>query len=516
MKVNGNRLLILLLSLWNGLTLMGQITPGQLDNYSGSSATWLNPSNMRSTFIYMDFGFANVDVSFRNDFAYLPRSTLLPSLNSAIQRGVWPTLVGRQPDKDYYYQYFDPDFEKKKDVSIYESVDLSLPTFMLNFAGSHAIGFSLRQRVYTSFVKVPWEIPVVATESLKWEPMHHQRFTSEGMRFANMEWSEADLSYATTVYEDMSFKLDAGLTAKLMMGMMGFSGYFDKLDYEILKKDSLYSYEMDGDFNLVLPLDYSENIRTNANKALQITNPVYRGFGLGADIGFTLTNKRNSIISRRIKSACDDDPVKYFWRLGVSLIDVGEINFNTNTISGSFQCQEKGVGLKLLDTVQSFVALMQVKDTMMGNQVPGTYSFESTVKMGLPMALSMQFDANVYENFYVNATWIHPVSHLLYRDAVEREPLLSVTPRYENSFFGVAFPVTLYGYSSVGVGTFLRISVLEFGVNDILSLTGLGKTRGVDLYVALRIKLSRGDCIFHPLIDACGDKYFRRNKKRQK
>ena len=107
------------------------------------------------------------------------------------------------------------------------------------------------------------------------------------------------------------------------------------------------------------------------------------------------------------------------------------------------------------------------------------------------------------------------MSHLLYHDAVEREPLLSVTPRYENSYFGVAFPVTLYGYSSVGLGAFFRISVLELGVNDILSFAGLGKTRGVDLYVAFRIKLSRGDCIFHPLIDACGDKYYRRDKKRK-
>ena len=510
MKVNRNRLLILLLLFWNGLSLMGQITPGQLDNYSGSSATWLNPSNLRTTFVYMDFGFANIDVSFRNDFAYLPRTTVLPSLRSAFNSGVWPTLVGRQPDKDYYYQYFDPNFEKKKDVNIYESVDLSLPTLMLSFAGRHAIGLSMRQRVYTSFVKIPWEVPVVVTESLKWKPMHHQRFTSGGMRYANMEWSEADLSYAATVFENTSFRVDAGLTAKLMMGMAGFTGYFDKLDYEIEKKDSLYVYEMDGGFNFVLPLDYSENIRTNMKKALQITNPIYRGLGLGGDIGFTITNKRNSIISRKIKSACDDDPVKYFWRLGVSLIDVGEINFKTNTISGNFQCQEKMVNLLLLDTVQSFVALMEVKDTMTGNHVPGTYSFKSMVKIGLPTALSLQFDANVYENFYVNATWIHPVSHLLYHDAVEREPLLSVTPRYENSYFGVAFPVTLYGYSSVGLGTFLRISVLELGVNDILSLVGIGKTRGVDMYVALRIKLSRGDCIFHPLIDACGKKNYRR------
>lgn len=514
MKTNFGKLLVLLLFLSQGLAMTAQVTPGQLDNYSGSAATWLNPSNMRTTFVYMDLGIANVDLVVRNNFAYLPRFTFLPSLRNLINGGEWGTFQGKQPDKEYYFQYFDPDFEKKRHVNLYESVDLSLPTFMLTIAGRHAVGLSLRQRSYTSIVKSPWEIPVLATESLKWEPMHHQRFTSEGMRFANMEWSEADLSYAVTVFEDASYKLDAGVTAKVMLGVAGFTGSINTLDYEVANKDSLYFYALDGNVNVVAPVNYAANFRQDTDKLLKITDPFYRGSGIGGDIGFTLTNKKSSMIPMRVHSACDDSPVNYYWRLGVSLIDLGKVNFKTNTLSNHLQGTETWMNLKLFDTVQSVNGLMGMMDSVMGNQVTSC-TYNSKVGIGLPTALSLQFDVNVVDNFYVNATWIHPVSHLLYHDAVEREPLLSVTPRYEKEFFGVAFPVSLYNYSYVTVGTFLRAGPLELGVNDLLALTGLSKMRGVDFYVAVRLKLSRGNCLFRPFVDACGDKHTHRSNKRK-
>ena len=505
---------MLLLLLGCGFELTAQTTPGQLDNYSGSAATWLNPSNMRTTFVYMDLGIANVDMVMRNNFAYLPRFTFLPSLRNMLMGGDWVTFEGKQPNKEYYFQYFDPDFEKKHHVNIYEAVDLSLPTFMLTIAGRHAIGFSLRQRAYTSVVKSPWEIPVLATESLKWEPMQHQRFASSGLRFANMEWSEADLSYAVSVFEDATFKFDVGVTAKLMMGVAGFTGSFNTLDYEVINKDSLYFYELDGNLKVAAPVNYSVNFRQDTRNLFTISNSLYRGLGLGGDIGFTLTNKKSSMIPMRVHSSCEDNPVNYYWRLGVSLVDIGKINFNNNTLSNTLQGTEMLMNLKLVDTVQSVVGLMGMMDSVMGNQVTSC-TYDSRLGIGLPTALSLQFDVNVVDGIYVNTTWIHPVSHLLYHDAVEREPLLSVTPRYENEFFGVAFPVSLYNYSYVTLGTFLRAGPVELGVNDILSLTGLSKMRGLDFYVAIRLKLTRGNCMFHPIVDACGDKYTHRNNKRK-
>ena len=517
MKMSCGKLLILMVLLGLGLALTAQTTPGKLDNYSGSTATWLNPSNMRTTFVYLDLGIASADFVVHNNFAYLPQHTFLPSLRSLLSEGgTWATFEGKQPDKDYYYRYFDPDFEKKRHTNIYESVNVSFPTAMLTIAGRHAVGFSLRHRSYTSIVKSPWEIPVLVTESLEWEPMQHQRFTSSGMRFANMEWSEANLSYAATFLEDGAYKLDAGVTARLMMGVAGFTGGFNTLDYEVLHKDTLYFYDLEGDLNLVAPVDYSVNIRQDPENVFNFTNPFYHGMGFGGDVGLSVTNKKSSMIPLKIKSACEDYPVNYYWRFGLSLIDVGEVHFNANTLSGDLRGEEIRMNLKLFDTVQSVVTLVDLMDSIMENK-RSTFTYGSEFAIGLPTAFSMQFDANLYRDFYVNATWIHPVSHLLYREAVEREPLLSVTPRYESVFFGAALPVTLYDYSYVTLGTFLRIGPVHLGTNDLLSLTGISKTRNIDFYIAVRLKLSRGDCLFHPFFDACGDKYLQRShKKRQK
>ena len=515
MKMNCGKLSILLMLLWCGGVLSAQTTPGKLDNYSGSTATWLNPSTLRTTFVYMDLGVANFDMTVHNNFAYLPSGSFLPSLRGLLSEGgTWATFDGKQPDKDYYYRYFDPDFEKKRPVHIYESMNFSLPIFMTTIEGRHAVSFFLRQRSYTSFVKTPWEIPVLITESLEWEPMQHLRFESEGMRFANMEWSEANLSYAATLLEDGAYKLDAGMTARWMMAVGGFTGRFESLAYEVLHKDTIYFYGMEGAMNIVAPVGYSVNFRQDPANLLKIADPFYRGMGFGGDIGFSLTNKKSSMIPLRPKTACDDYPVDYYWRLGVSLIDFGRIVFDDNTLVGDLRFEEKRVNLKLFDTVQSVNGLVDLMDTLMGSRT-SAFAYGPKFDVGLPTALSVQFDANVYRDFYVNATWIHPLSHLLYNDAVEREPLLSVTPRFENMYFGAAMPITLYDYSYVTLGTFLRLGPVQLGTNDLLSLAGFTKTRNIDFYLSVRLKLSRGDCLFHPFIDACGDKYIKRSKKRR-
>ena len=156
---------------------------------------------------------------------------------------------------------------------------------------------------------------------------------------------------------------------------------------------------------------------------------------------------------------------------------------------------------------------MALLDSVVGNTEPA-FAAGAPFFMGMPTAMSVQFDANVYGDFYCNATWVQPLSKLFYRSfyhsAVEREPLLSVTPRYETSFFGVSIPVTLYNYSYLTAGAFVRVGPLTVGTNDFVSLTGLGKTRSIDFMVAVRLKLDRGDCLFDPLYDACGTRYRRR------
>ena len=189
----------------------------------------------------------------------------------------------------------------------------------------------------------------------------------------------------------------------------------------------------------------------------------------------------------------------------MSLIDVGSVRFGKNVLQGQLSGQDFVVNFKDFDTVTMINGATVLLDSIVGNSVTAFRTGES-FRIGLPTALSVQYDLNLYRDFYTNLTWVQPVSRWLYDAAVEREAMLSLTPRYETSFLGVAVPVTLYDYRYVTAGAYVRVGPLTLGTSDLISLLGIGKTRSIDFQVGLRLKLDRGDCLFGRVYDACGDK----------
>lgn len=484
-----------------------QHSVGELDNYSGSSSAWINPSNLSTTFVYADFCVGPADLSLNNNFAYIPQSELWPSVSSLLSQGTWPSFPGIQ-DIKYYYAYY-PEEESR---FIYESADLTLPSFMMTFKGRHALAFSFRTRTGLSVEQMPWEIPVLATESFDYDSLHLRVFQSEGMRFAAMGWGEADVSYSVTALESSNYKLDLGLTGKLLLGVAGITGSLNYLEYELFDAYNMLMDTVNGAMSMALPLDYEANLNDHSSSPW-FTEDLVKGLGWGADFGFSLTRKKMQRY-RLPETACEDSPLLYYWRLGVSLVDFGKIRFNKNTLNGTLL----GKGM-LFDRrvvfadANSVTDMVEVMDDLMGWEET-MFEYDSSFCIGLPTALSLQFDVNAYRNFYVNATLVQPISSLLYENSVKREMLFSVTPRYETGFLGVALPLSLYGSGYSTVGAFLRVGPLQLGTNDLLSLAGWRDTKGADFMVRLQLKLKRGDCLLSPLEDACGDKYrFRKSKR---
>lgn len=125
--------------------------------------------------------------------------------------------------------------------------------------------------------------------------------------------------------------------------------------------------------------------------------------------------------------------------------------------------------------------------------------------LGLPSALSVQFDARLNDNIYVNASWIQPVR--FFTHSVMRSLQIVLAPRYESRFIDCALPISLLDYHRILVGLSARFSFVSIGTHNLLNLIGLGDSYGLDLYVSLRYHLLKGRCnVQH---DACWASDFR-------
>lgn len=448
-------------------------------NYAGSHALSMNPASLTTSNLRFDIGLFQFGLMAYNDYAYL-RSR--DAMRVALTWGEYaPEYTVNGEIKDYLV-YKNPNHRPR---SLYESLDLSILNMMYDIDGRQAVGFSFNTRAYTNAIKIPWEIPEICINGTE-DSTLYGNYKSKGAKLSTLEWAEIALSYSNTVYERYNYKFDVGATLKYLIGYSAAVANVNDLDYDVLGPDSVNVNYIDLDAAYSLPLNYDERFTSDNlfNRAIQ------RGGGFAADLGFFYTCKANSKVLRKKRGYYNIPRVDYIWRVGVSVMDLGFIKFNTNALEHKyFADNDMRFNSDDLDHVKT---MNELSKYLSANYYDGDSTASlvgNSFVVGLPTTLRLQFDYNVYRNFFVNATFIQPVK--IFKYSVKAAPRLMIEPRYESEYFDFALPVSLYDYRFVNIGASFRFAYLTIGTENIANYLGLGKMKGMDIYVALKFNLTK-------------------------
>ncbi len=114
-------------------------------------------------------------------------------------------------------------------------------------------------------------------------------------------------------------------------------------------------------------------------------------------------------LHKRIQT--EPDKNNYVYRLAISLIDAGSINFNRNTGSYHLDAANADFGnwhqAKFNDNAQ----LDQTLSAVFFNSDSSKSLTGNSFHMAMPIILSFQGDWNVYQNYFVNATIVKGFGH---------------------------------------------------------------------------------------------------------
>jgi len=109
--------------------------------------------------------------------------------------------------------------------------------------------------------------------------------------------------------------------------------------------------------------------------------------------------------------------------------------------------------------------------------------------MRTPTALSLQLDYQLGKYFYVNVSGVMNVI-LKKKDTKVIVPnQLSITPSFDWSWFGLFLPISMNEYSGFKTGLASRLGPLSIGVTDFRALFSVGKVRGAEFYLGLRLPI---------------------------
>jgi hypothetical protein len=457
-----------------GQDMLGSV----LGNYAGVNSIQLNPSALHNSKTYLDFELFGADLFVQNNYLYMARKDY--RFGHFFQSGYkLPSHHEEYGTEDrILYAYSD-----KKLKNLFQNIRIDGPSLMLIW-GKHAFALTTALRSVTSGHNIPYDVANFAYLGLNYQPQQNINYINKvPFKFTSMSWTEVGLTYAYEVYAKGFDKISAGISVRRLWAYAGVYESTKNLDYVIPNDSTISVKNMYAEYGLAIPVSY--------NSAAYNINNMVLGHGFGFDIGATyyrLNRVHSEAFSRRL---CSNPYEDYLYRIGIALVDVGAVKFNTN--AQKYLIDNKSSYWDNVNRI-NFTSIQQMLDTISYKFYGSPTAAHQADKfyIWLPAAVSFQFDYHYNQFWYINGSFIYGLNFS--PNTIYRPSEIAVTPRFERKSFEVNIPVSLYDWTLPRIGLSLRYYYVTIGTDKLGWFFHVNDLTGMDFYITLKYFLNKGSC----------------------
>lgn len=432
----------------------------RLERNSGIYGATINPANTGFNVQNWEISLFTADLFAENNYGFLKRTSVQNALRHSGDIISITDISGENPPpRDaLFLDYFD----KKRKMYAVAQARVTGPSFSFRLGENHVIGLVTALRTENSSYRLP-EILRYRTIS---DLPRNQAIEIQPAGFSGMVWSEIGVHYSHRI-TDRSIYTSFGITPKLLLGMEGFfSRAQSNFDYTQKMGDTVTFGRARWDYGLT-----TGNLTGDPDQL----RPQVQGAGFGVDIGFCWA----------MPDEYGESAEDYTWRLGISLIDVGFVRFGKSAEKHHIEF-DTIIAVSPGDFPPSpnpHDLLDDVSQAFLGD--PAASLTSRAFAIGLPAALSVQYDTRVKPHFYVGALLVQRIP--LQRTALRRPSTLAVIPRFEQQWWSASLPLVLSDWRSLRVGAAARLGVLYLGTDNLGSFFQKARLTGTDFYIGLKI-----------------------------
>ncbi len=485
------RSILLCLIIVSNLTINAQDRLGIVgSNFAGSQGIMINPSSIVNSKLFMDINLLSFDLSIQNNFLYIPKEDysfggLIKEINRNIdyynENDTWMPRDERNFNEAIYQQ--------GNDVTSFANMTVIGPSAMYA-KNDQAFGFYSSIRNYAHTREIPYDQASFAYWGFDYADQLDEKYTSSDYGSVGASWLELGFTYARVLQKSYNKHLSGGITLKRMLSYAAYFIEVDNFDYEINSDRDAIVDDSEFSYGFALPVHYQTNEYINEIKVL--------GRGWGFDLGITYQLKTRGYEIARYRKACEQEFEPYILKLGLSLIDIGKIKYNSNARLHEFS---GSTSWGLIDTLQ-FRSVQQITNELSehfyGDQ--NASLVDTVFTIGLPTTLSVQADYHYDKNFYFGGLLMLPLQ--ISKNQLRRASLIAFMPRYETKRFEISTPLSLYDFKELRLGLSLRYGVFSLGTDKLGAFLGASDFDGFDFYFMIKINFLKGSCA-NRIINIC-------------
>jgi hypothetical protein len=431
-------------------------------NYAGIVGASYNPASLADNNYSMDILLCGGGLEVGNNYVGVKRS----SLN---------TNFGPQ---DMFLR------ERDTKKAAFVRNEILLPGILFS-NGKRGWGIDLKIRTYANVEGISKDLAHIFAFELKDPPHYERSFYNRHVGVTALSWMEIGGTYAKTIWTGAERFVAVGVRPKFLLGLGGMYAFVNDVGYNFRNDSTVSIARADANFGI------SNNFTFDASG-----QPSWRmGFnpGLGVDAGI-IYEFRPDVMQKDEKEKKKEKPWPgfrerpvYKYRIGISLTDLGFVHFHYGEFSDHYSLNSN-----LWDYNNA------VFNTTSPDPLYSLFKLRSHgskegkgMWMRLPLALNLQYDYMIRENFYVNAVAFSGI-YLRNNNGKKVHELtrISITPRWEKRWYGVWVPVSFSRLGNLSVGTGLRLGPLVIGTTNMLPLLFKNKTTyTADVYFAIKVPL---------------------------
>jgi len=435
-------------------------------NYAGVQSVFLNPASMVNSKTKWDISLVSAGIFIDNDFFYIPRQQVSPFGFKKMVKGI--------EDNRILSSRYDPQNPNRR-YQLVSSGAVIGPSFYLPLDPLSKIGFTIAARGYANFHEVPGHIVQNAYKNLKDPALWNAPWEDHSTKFNSISWLEYGLHYGRVLHQTTNSELNIGFSLKYLQGIAA-----------AFTKNTNLNYRVTDSNNIILTHSSIDYGGTRDFPDRKLRNLVH-GTGLSESIGFTYIFLRDPSCNANLAAGGENTMgTEYSYRIGISLIDFGFINFNRHSSTYHLQTDSASYsGIGRSSSSENSGLERSLTDILYQNDSIKHLTADR-FNMALPSAISIQADWNIYNHYYLNATIIKGLGHGS-RPGVIRPDLYSITPRYESGWFEASLPVSLlyYGRWQPRIGVAFRIGYFFFGGDAPGGLSGIADLERADVYAGI-------------------------------
>ncbi len=452
-------------------------------NYAGVTGVYQQPASIVDGRMKFDMNLLGLNVMAYNNYIGIDRSALKRTKDANGN-----TTFDAFNDPNFANNYL-TEKTNSSDKGIYFSNRITGPSFMVNLNRKNAIALTTGVRNYINIDGISPELAKLAYNEFKYPSLWVQNLQNKNLSIQEMSWAEYGLTFAHVFKDDNEHYFKAGATVKLLQGIQSAYVFVSDLNYNFQTKDTLSIFNSDVNYG------HSDNLKLNeipigkTGTGTNIFDYSQSYPGIGFDFGVVYEwrpdYKKYKYDMDGQKDLWRKDKNKYKLKIGLSVTDIGSIKFKKGGIANDFQANVSLWNLKPI----SPKTIGEFDDTLASRY--GTNG-ESSYRMNLPTAISVQIDYQIWKDFYVNLTPFLAFQYKKNDTKVHDISSIAITPRWDHKWFGVFVPVQYNFFDGFRLGAAVRLGPLVVGTSNLSPIIGQKTIYGADVYTMIKIPVPYG------------------------